>query len=122
MNPVNTFISSFFKIPSSMSRSSKLKTKHSKLDTDILDSCQTSSKWGQSKYKPKFFLRNVLITTCFAKSNSYLFLHILPAPLHIIAIAWVASLCPFQKEFVVARPATVAQKFYFIVGSKSFPS
>jgi hypothetical protein len=49
-----------------------------------------------------------------------MFLHILPAALHTIAIAREASLCPFQKHFVFARPAMVTKKFNFIVGSVSF--
>jgi len=43
-----------------------------------------------------------------------IFLHILPAPLYTVEIVWATSLCPFQKTFVIIRPA--------IFGSKSFSS
>jgi hypothetical protein len=40
-----------------------------------------------------------------------MFLHILPAPLYTVAIALAASLSLFkQKEFLIARPAIIAQK------------
>jgi hypothetical protein len=52
------------------------------------------------------------------------FLHIISAPLYTFAIACEASLCPFQKKFVVARPTILAQKvfhrrlyIFFLIGS-----
>jgi hypothetical protein len=42
-----------------------------------------------------------------------IFLHILPTPPYTVAIGRTASLCPFQKKSMFARPANV--------GCKSFP-
>jgi hypothetical protein len=51
-----------------------------------------------------------LLITFFPQKVIPIFLHILPTHLYNFAITWAPSLCLFQKEFVVAHPAIIAQK------------
>jgi hypothetical protein len=54
------------------------------------------------------FNKNIIITPP-PHRNTY-FIYILPAPLYTVTIPQEALLCPFQKKFVIARPAIVAKK------------
>jgi len=53
------------------------------------------------------FYKNVLISIFFSKLIP-VFLHIFPAPLYAVTIDQVASLCSFQKWFLVAHPSIIA--------------
>jgi hypothetical protein len=74
---------------------------------------------GHFKYKPDFFYKNLWLTFC--PELILIFLHILPAPPYIVAVAPAAS-CIFNKSLRMHVQPSLHKKLNFLVGCKYFPS